>query len=678
MIATGATGSAPPTPITPLEAFLRRHSDTRYLDAILCDLSCVMRGKRYPIAMADKVFTGGMMLPGSSFLLAVTGDSLDPEGMGFSDGDPDEVAMPIDGTLVPVPWNRHPTAQVMLTLQSPDGEPYYFDPRNVLARVVERFHELNLRPVVAFELEFYLLDPAHDNGRCLRPPPSGARGQRSDATQVYSIDQVEDFSHYLHEVTEACAQQGVTCGAISAEYAPGQFEINLHHSDNPLAAADQCVMFRRVVRGVARKHELQGTFMAKPHTAGAGSGLHLHISLRNEHGENAFAGDPEAGFATPACASPLLLHAIGGLRETMAEAMAIFAPNINSHRRFVPNSYVPVRPNWGYENRSVALRMPRAFELEFYLLNPAHDNGRCLRPPPSGARGQRSDATQVYSIDQVEDFSHYLHEVTEACAQQGVTCGAISAEYAPGQFEINLHHSDNPLAAADQCVMFRRVVRGVARKHELQGTFMAKPHTAGAGSGLHLHISLRNEHGENAFAGDPEAGFATPACASPLLLHAIGGLRETMAEAMAIFAPNINSHRRFVPNSYVPVRPNWGYENRSVALRVPKSPGHARRIEHRVSGADANPYLTLAALLAGIHHGITNRIDAGQPARGNAGQTPHPELPFDPPSALEKCRHGKILPAYLGHRYLNAYCSCKLSEYHAFVKHDQAEAGWYL
>ena len=467
MIATGATGSAPPTPITPLEAFLRRHSDTRYLDAILCDLSCVMRGKRYPIAMADKVFTGGMMLPGSSFLLAVTGDSLDPEGMGFSDGDPDEVAMPIDGTLVPVPWNRHPTAQVMLTLQSPDGEPYYFDPRNVLARVVERFHELNLRPVVAFELEFYLLDPAHDNGRCLRPPPSGARGQRSDATQVYSIDQVEDFSHYLHEVTEACAQQGVTCGAISAEYAPGQFEINLHHSDNPLAAADQCVMFRRVVRGVARKHELQGTFMAKPHTAGAGSGLHLHISLRNEHGENAFAGDPEAGFATPACASPLLLHAIGGLRETMAEAMAIFAPNINSHRRFVPNSYVPVRPNWGYENRS-------------------------------------------------------------------------------------------------------------------------------------------------------------------------------------------------------------------VALRVPKSPGHARRIEHRVSGADANPYLTLAALLAGIHHGITNRIDAGQPARGNAGQTPHPELPFDPPSALEKCRHGKILPAYLGHRYLNAYCSCKLSEYHAFVKHDQAEAGWYL
>lgn len=455
------------TTATPLEAFLRRHPDTRYLDAILFDLCGVIRGKRYPLAMAEKVFTDGAMLPGSSFLLAVTGDSFDPEGMGFSDGDPDEVATPIDGTLAPAPWAHHPTAQVMLTMQSLDGEPYYFEPRNVLARVVERFNELELKPVVAFELEFYLLDPAHDNGRHLQPPRSRFSGQRTDATQVYSIDHVEDFSHYLHEVAEACAQQGVACGAVSAEYAPGQFEINLHHSDQLLVAADQCAMFRRAVQCVARKQKLQATFMAKPYAANAGSGLHLHISLLDGDGENAFDGG-------------------------------------------------------------------------------------------------RDDA------------------------------------------------------------------------------------------------------------------YGTPACASPLLLHAIGGLKETMAEAMAIFAPNANSYRRFIPNSYVPMRTNWGFENRSVALRVPKSAGHARRIEHRVAGADANPYLTLATLLAGIHHGISNRIDAGAPARGNAGETPDPEMPFDLQRAFEKCRHGRILPSYLGRRYLNAYCSCKLAEYRAFVESEQAEASWYL
>ena len=452
----------------PLEEFLRRHPETRYLDAMLCDLSCVMRGKRHPVEVAEKVFTDGMMLPGSSFLLGVTGDSLDPEGLGFSDGDPDQVAVPIAGTLVPEPWADYPTAQVLLTLQSLDGDPYYFEPRNVLARVVERFKALSVKPVVAFELEFYLLDPDHDNGRRLGPPRNQPGGRPSTATQVYGMDCVEDFGAYLHDVIETCTQQGVACGAISAEYAPAQFEINLRHGDDPLAAADQCVMFRRAVQRVARQHQLQGTFMAKPYPEHAGSGLHLHISLLNEAGENAFAGD------------------------------------------------------------------------------------------------------------------------------------------------------------------------------------------------------------------DPNAAFGTPACASSRLSHAIGGLQDTLGEAMALLAPNLNSYRRFVPNRYVPVGPEWGYENRSVALRVPKSPAAARRIEHRVAGADANPYLALAALLAGIHHGLSNRIPAGEPATGNAGEQPHPDLPLDPQSAFARCRSGKILPDYLGRRYLDAYCSCKSLEYRAFVESEQAEAAWYL
>ena len=263
-------------------------------------------------------------------------------------------------------------------------------------------------------------------------------------------------------------------------------------------------------------------------------------------------------------------------------------------------------------------------------------------------------------------FSHYLHEVNDACARQGITTGAISAEYAPGQFEINLRHSDQPLQAADQCVMFRRAVQCVARKHGLQATFMAKPYADNAGSGLHLHLSLLDHNGKNIFDGGGEYGAA--GCASPLLRHAIGGLSQSMAESMAIFAPNINSYRRFVADSYVPMRPNWGYENRSVAIRVPKSPGSARRLEHRVAVADANPYLTLAALLASVHHGLSNDIDAGKPARGNAGRQPHPEVPFEPKSAFEKCRHGRVLPGYFGQRYLDAYSSCKLNEYRAFVE----------
>lgn len=459
---------------TPLNAFLQEYPATKYMDAFICDLSCVMRGKRYPIGLAEKVFSDHMMLPGSSFLLSVTGDSLDPEGMGVSDGDPDEVAVVIDGTLAPASWAHAPTAQVMMTLQSMDGAPYYFEPRNVLARVMQRFHGLTLRPVVAFELEFYLFDPAHDNGKNIQPPQCGSSGQRG-ATQVYSIDRIEDFSAYLHEVIETCAQQGVACGAISAEYAPGQFEINLAHSDNILTAADHCVLFRRTVQRIAAKHKLQATFMAKPTTEHSGSGLHLHISMLNDAGANVFAGDSENNsknkFGTLACVSPQLLHAIGGLQQTMPESMAIFAPNINSYRRFAAKS------------------------------------------------------------------------------------------------------------------------------------------------------------GEN---------------------------------------------------NYAPVQPNWGFENRSVAMRIPKSIADARRIEHRVAGADANPYLALAAVLAGIHHGISNRIPADAPTHGNTGRKLHPQLPFDALSALEKCRTGKILGDYFGARYLNAYCACKLDEYNAFVDSGECDASWYL
>ncbi|MGR3913483.1 MAG: glutamine synthetase family protein [Gammaproteobacteria bacterium] len=269
-----------------------------------------------------------------------------------------------------------------------------------------------------------------------------------------------------------------------------------------------------------------------------------------------------------------------------------------------------------------------------------------------------------------------MHDVTDACARQGIVTGAISAEYAPGQFEINLRHSDAPLDAADQCALFRRVVQCVARKHGMRATFMAKPRAGESGNGLHLHISLLDAHGNNVFDGG--GAYGDLQCAAAPLLHAIGGMRKLMPESMALFAPNINSYRRFVADSYVPVSPSWAFENRSVAIRIPKSAGAARRIEHRVSGADANPYLALAALLAGIHFGLRERIDPGAPAHGNAGARPDPAVPFELQSALAACRDAHVLPGYFGARYLRAYTSCKTNEYRAFAAAGHSEAHWYL
>jgi glutamine synthetase len=286
------------------------------------------------------------------FLLDTMGECHDPGGLGFSDGDPDRTAKVVPGTLKPVPWSERPTCQVMTTLVEPDGSPYLFEPRSILASVLARFAELKLRPVVAFELEFYLVDREQTADGTPQPPISPNSGRRDSGTQVYGMADVDAFSAVLDDIVQACTAQGIATGAVTAEYAPGQFEINLHHTDDPLNAADQCVMFKRAVKGVSRRHNLQATFMSKPYLSEAGSGLHMHISLVDAAGRNVFDGG-EAGIA-----SPTLEHAIGGVLDLLPASMTFLAPNVNSFRRYVPNIFVPIRRTWGLENRSVALRIP--------------------------------------------------------------------------------------------------------------------------------------------------------------------------------------------------------------------------------------------------------------------------------------------------------------------------------
>jgi len=265
-----------------------------------------------------------------------------------------------------------------------------------------------------------------------------------------------------------------------------------------------------------------------------------------------------------------------------------------------------------------------------------------------------------------------LDDITKACAIQEVPTGAVTAEYAAGQFEINLEHVDDPVQAADDCVLFKRIVQGVALKHGFQATFMAKPYVERAGNGMHMHVSLLDEKGANVFDGGSEI-------ASDSLRHAIGGVLEVLPESMAFLAPNINSYRRYLPDIFVPTQRSWGYENRSVALRIPAGGGAARRIEHRVAGADANPYLALATLLAGIHKGIVEKTDPGDAWDGNAAMEFDDELPWRPARAYEKLTATCGLADYFGADYLRAYAACKDAELESFeTQISPLEYTWFL
>lgn len=334
-----------------LDAFLARHPGTRFLDAVTFDLCGTPVGKRYPVRDAAKVWSSGVAFCAGITTLDALGACWDVEGIGFSDGDPDAYSFPIPGTLAPVPWEDG-VAQVLIAPAPPEGEAgWWFDPRTILAGVVDRFADLGLTPVVACELEFYLVDPARDGTGMIAPARAPGGGRDASAPRVLAFDKLAEWAPILAGIDAACVAQGVPAGAASAEYGGAQFEVNLGHLPDPVAAADHAMMLRRIVKGVARRHGLDATFMSKPFAAQSGSGLHIHLSLADAAGANAFAPGRDAG-------GRLIGQAIAGLQAATAEAMAIFAPNLNAFRRFAPNQFVPVNTTWGENNRAVAFRIP--------------------------------------------------------------------------------------------------------------------------------------------------------------------------------------------------------------------------------------------------------------------------------------------------------------------------------
>jgi glutamine synthetase len=329
--------------------FLAANPDIEAVQLVITDASGVGRGKNIAREELAALFAHGRNVAGSILGLDVTGEDVEATGLVWAVGDADQCCRPVPGTLRRAPWLTRPTAQVLGTLYELDGRPARADPRHVLARVVDRCNAAGCAPVVAVELEFYLL--RREPGGQLVPSPGLLSGERRSRIDAYGLGRLDDMAPLFDEVYAAARELDLPLRTLMSEYAPGQFEITLEHRVDALRAVDEAILFKRLVRGVASRHGCVACFMAKPFAERAGSGMHLHASFADTRGDNVFAAEAPGG-------SPQLRHAIAGLRETLDDGMAVFAPNANSYRRFRALSYAPVAATWGINNRSVSLRVP--------------------------------------------------------------------------------------------------------------------------------------------------------------------------------------------------------------------------------------------------------------------------------------------------------------------------------
>jgi len=442
-------------------SFLTSHSELKGIDLLIPDLNGILRGKRIQPSALKKVYQDGLCLPASVFASDITGTTVEETNLGVATGDADRICQPVDHTLTLAPWYEKPLGQVLLSMYETDGSPFFADPRHILKSIWDQFKPMNLNPVVAVELEFYLIDAKRTKTRQPQPPISPGLGVRDNNTQVYSIDDLDNYGEFIDTVSDIAKQQGLPAETALAEYAPGQFEINLTHCDDPVRACDNAIFLKRLIKGVAKKLGMRATFMAKPYGNQAGSGTHIHCSM-------------------------------------MQGKKNIFS-------------------------------------------DPKKKNG------------------------------------------------------------------------------------------------------------------------------------------SKLLHHAVGGLTTMMKESIALFCPNPNSYRRFQPDLYVPMAPTWGVDNRTVSIRIPLGPEKAKRIEHRVSGADANPYLVVGAVLSGIHHGITNKIQPQPISTGDAIATHKPSLPLEWQDGLKQFKKSKLMKQYFGKKFCNVYTSIKEKEMELFKAHvTPLEFDWYL
>jgi glutamine synthetase len=303
-----------------------------------------------------------------------------------------------------------------------------------------------------------------------------------------------------------------------------------------------------------------------------------------------------------------------------------------------------------------------AAELEFSLLSfdgerPSHSGHRPFAGQPLGGN--------LYGLDVLQQNHQMLEKIHSACRIQNLPFDGVVKESAPSQYEINMQHVDNPVLAARQILMMKRIIKEIAQQHDLVASFMPKPFEDEAGNGLHVHCSVLDEEGRNIFDDGGPHGTVE-------LQSAIGGCLQHMADSFALFAPSYNAYRRFQKGSHAPTMPNWGYENRTVAVRVPAGNSKARRIEHRVAGADANPYLLFAVILAAALDGIERGLSPGPPTSGDGYRDQTDELPVHMQDALRIFGKSSFISSALGPEMQRIFGLTKEQELEEFQRHITA------
>jgi glutamine synthetase len=298
-------------------------------------------------------------------------------------------------------------------------------------------------------------------------------------------------------------------------------------------------------------------------------------------------------------------------------------------------------------------------ELEFYLVARNTDPDVPLKPPV-GRSGRSETSRQAYSIDAVNEFDPLFEDVYDYCEKMELNVDTLIHEIGAGQMEINFFHAE-PLGLADEVFMFKRTVREAALRHDMFATFMAKPIAGEPGSAMHVHQSVVSKAtGQNIFSN-------ADGTASKEFYWYIGGLQRYIPAAMALFAPYVNSYRRLARFTAAPINIQWGTDNRTVGIRSPVAPPAARRIENRVIGADANPYVALAATLACGYLGIKNKIEPSPECKGDAYLGEH-QLPRSLGQALEMLREEKDLARVLGEAFVTVYTEIKEVEQDEYMK----------
>jgi glutamine synthetase len=303
-----------------------------------------------------------------------------------------------------------------------------------------------------------------------------------------------------------------------------------------------------------------------------------------------------------------------------------------------------------------------ALELEFFLIDP-----REPRPPMHPDCGGRLSDNQVYDLNLLREFEPVISRIAAAARALGAPAETVIAEFGTGQFEMNLVHTADALAAADQMVALKRAIRGTARAEGLDATFMAKPYGDKVGSGLHLHLSLQDGTSGGGGDGTGESTArnvfdSAPGAPNDRMRHAMAGMLRHMADCQLIFAPHLNSYRRMVPGSFVPVEAHWAFDNRGSALRLPDTCGAGARIEHRVAGSDANPYLVAAAILAAALAGIDERAEPPPPLDGRITPGQGEPLPLSWAAAEDRFSRSDFVARWLGEPFRHVYGAQKRQE----------------